>query len=180
MELLVSVAVLSILGVIFLVVFSNSLKGGNKAQIVLAIKQNGQSVLENMDKTIRGADNIICVTNDTLVIEKNGEYTRYYFVAESSSANGQIQQDNPNPEIMEISSDPPTICVPPLIDPVALTDTNTKTGVSVTSGSFTKDKPAGFKDVITIKFDIAQGVEVTPGTSSVIDPIHFETSIQLR
>lgn len=179
-ELLVSVAVLSILGVIFLVVFSNSLRGGNKAQIVLAIKQNGQSVLETMDKTIRGSDDVVCVdlSGTTIVIGKDGVYTRYQFIDPTPTDNGKIQQDNPDPEISEIS------CETSLIEPIALTDTNTETGVSVfvrvRESFFTRNKSSGFKDVITIKFDIAQGVGVTPGTSSVIDPIHFETSIQLR
>lgn len=187
-ELLVSVAVLSILGVIFLVVFSNSLRGGNKAQIVLAIKQNGQSVLETMDKTIRSSDDVVCVGSDKkiIVIAKDGDYTRYRFdpSPSPSPANGQILQDNPTMDPDDTQSGfINRICSPSTImgtDSIVLTDTNTKTGISVISGEFRKDSKAGYNDVITIKFDIVQGVEVTPGTSSVIDPIRFETSIQLR
>lgn len=192
-EILVSISILAIIGVLILNVFSGALRGGNKAQIVLAIKQNGQSILESMDKNIRGADGVVCINsqsgNKILVIVKNGIYTRYKFVDPAPAINGQIQQDNPakaaNGSEGNVNDFINRVCnsgdLLGLQSPIAtLTDTNTKSGVSIQNGSFTRNEQAGFKDVITVKFDIAQGVGVAEGTSSVIDPVHFETTIQLR
>lgn len=179
-ELLVTVTILGIIGLLFFSTFSSSLRGGNKAQIVLAIKQNGQSLLENLDKTIRGSDNVICVNVSTVVIIKDGIYTRYRFIDSTSSSNGQIQQDNPDPvgltaELLD------RMCTDSMSQtPLILTDTNTTTGVSVQNGSFEREKLSGFKDVIIIQFDVGKGVGVVGGTSTIIDPVHFKTTIQLR
>lgn len=190
-ELLVTVTVLGIIGLLFFSIFSNSLRGGNKAQIVLAIKQNGQSLLENMDKTIRGSDNVICVNDSTLVIIKDGVYTRYRFIAPASSTNGLIQQDNPaQPAERDIKLFVDNVCTDPM-DPNSniLTDTKLDTGVSVdfavdSLGNnlpfIERNKESGFKDVITIQFALKQGVGVASSTTAVIDPVNFKTTIQLR
>lgn len=90
-ELLVVIAVLAFLGAIILVVFTNSLRGNNKAQIIALIKQNGQASLETMDKTIRNADRVVCPTfasptdttvySNTIVTVNQGTYTMYRAVA---------------------------------------------------------------------------------------------------
>lgn len=192
-ELLVTVSILGIIGLLFFSIFSSSLRGGNKAQIVLAIKQNGQSLLENLDKTIRSADSIVCVNNSTAVIIKDGVYTRYRFIAPTSSTNGLIQQDNPvQPAESDIKLFVNNVCTDPM-DPNSviniLTDTKSDTGVSVdfATGSdgnnlpfFERNKESGFKDVIIIQFDVGQGVGVVGGTSTTIDPVNFKTTIQLR
>lgn len=191
MELLVSIAVLSVIGVIFLVVFSNSLRGGNKAQIVLAIKQNGQAVLETIDKTIREADNVICpvivspytsAQSTNLVIVKDGIYTRYRFEV-ISNENGLIKQDNPVKQAETDTGFINRVCsVNDLMSSQAiiLTDTNSKTGVSISGGLFTRSKQTGFKDVVTIQFDVGPGAGVIAGTSFSVDPVNFKTTIQLR
>ena len=203
-EISVSIAVISLLGLLILTIFSNSLRGGNKAQIILTIKQNGQTILENMDKTIRGSDNIVCpritppattASGDTLVTVKNGIYSRYRFVAAASSVNGQIQQDNPVPttvtEEVNLSLFIDRVCLStdPLSDAVILTDTNTATGVSVTAAKDTsgfnlpyvyRDKPSGFRDSVTLRFALQEGVAVTSGTAGAVDPTPFETTVQLR
>lgn len=189
MEILISIAVLSVIGVLIMVIFSRSLRGGNKVQIILAIKQNGQAILESIDKAVRSSDQVVCVnsTKNTLVIVKNGTYTRYRFVVPVSAANGQILQDNPVP-VAGIEQNNITLFInrvcgttdPMMPDAVIITDTNKTTGVSVLNGSFSRDRLAGFKDVITIKFDVTQGIGVLSSQSVSIDPVHFETTIQLR
>lgn len=198
-EMLVVIAVMSIFGILILTIFTRTLKGTNKSQIIGVIKQNGQSVLEQMDKTVRNGDNVVCIDtvniltpNDTLVIIQGGKYTRYRFFAPTPSANGYIQQDFPQqPPPPASKSDIKffllTVCKDPMgtdtdlaVPPQTLTDTNPQTGVSVENGSFTRDRSAGFRDQVTIKFDIRPGVDAPAALRGQIDPISFQTTIQLR
>ncbi len=59
-EILVVIGVMSIAGLMIALVFQRTISGGNKAQILSYTKQNGQTALEIIDKTIRDSDNIFC------------------------------------------------------------------------------------------------------------------------
>lgn len=213
-EVLVAISIVAIVGVIIVGIFADTLRGSNKAQILAVIKQNGQAVLESMDKNIRGADNIVCppqpspsagpvsVSSDTLVVEKNGCFTRYRYVAPSPSSNptqnGQIQQDYPQPDpAVPCPTNSPVpsptsaawfyahVCTDPLVSPKTLTDTNDQSGVSVTkpvgsSGIFTRNVQSGSKDSLSVSFILNPGVAVPPALSGQIDPVTFQTTIQLR
>lgn len=190
-EILVVVAVLSVVGILVLTIFTRTLKGTNKTQILGAIKQNGQSVLETMTSTIRDSDNIVCPTSapsSTLVVVTKGIYTRYRFIVPGAN-NGLIQQDNPtkqtDPATNKEETDPAfviRICSPedPMPQPIVLTDTNSQSGVSLTSGSFSLNKQAGFKDNVKITFVLSPGVGALPALISEIGPVTFETTIALR
>lgn len=198
-ELLVVVSVLSVLGVIILTIFTRTLKGNNKAQIISSIKQNGQAVLENMDKIIRGSDKVLCVSTSkfTIVLYKDGEYTRYRFVPPKlpNTANGQIQADNPI-QPSDVSQDKSklaffqnAICsdTDPMGDANSssplqvLTDTNLQTGVSVENGKFdNKNSVPGFKDTVTISFQLKPALLAPAAITGQIDPVNFETTVQLR
>lgn len=188
-EILVVLAVLSLMGVLVVTIFTRSLRGANKSQILSSIKQNGQAVLEVMDKIIRGADDLVCVSgepgNNTIVLEKAGIYTRYRFVTDSTGmTNGVILRDLPVPTSLEI--DPRLfvnrVCNPadPLSQTTTLSDINPQTGVSILSGSFTKDTQDGFKPVITVMFVLGPGIEAPKAIAGQIDPVTFQTTIQLR
>lgn len=188
-ELLVVIGVLSIVGILVLNIFAQSLRGSNKAQILSSMKKNGESILQTMDKNIRDSDNLVCVgtsatTNDTIVVVNEGKYTRFRFIAPTSSANGKIQQDSPNP--LPVPSNDPNysqayLCSEPLNQPLTLTDTNPQTGTSLYSGSFTKQTAkAGYKDIITIQFSLKPGVKAPSSVSGQIDDVAFATSIGLR
>ena len=191
-EMLVVISILSLVGVLILTIFTRTLKGSNKSQIIGVIKQNGQSVLENMDKTVRSADNVVCVStpsSKSLVVVKSGIYTRYRFIT-SSGVNGLIQQDSPvkqiDPDTQKEETDPQfvnRVCAdsdPLLSVPVILTDTNPKSGVSLENGLFSRDKSAGFRDTVRIKFDLKPGVSAPSVVAGQIDPVTFQTTIQLR
>lgn len=83
-EMLVVIGVLSIVGILVLIIFTNTLRGSNKSQIIVSIKQNGQSVLESMSSNIRNSDNLVCPQDstpvNTLAIVKSGIYTRYRMI----------------------------------------------------------------------------------------------------
>ncbi|MBI2040333.1 prepilin-type N-terminal cleavage/methylation domain-containing protein [Candidatus Microgenomates bacterium] len=186
MEVLVVITVLSIIGVLMLVIFTRTLRGSNKSQAVLAIKQNGQAVLETMDKTIRNAESLVCISSDpdnTIVVRGGtGNYTRYRFVPDISGiTNGSILQDNPSRGETETEQQfSERVCDPTdsMIQAQVLTDTQTATGVSVVSGSFKQD--TGPKDIVTVTFVLKPAVRAPPAVVGDIDPITFQTTILLR
>lgn len=181
-EIIVVLAGLIIMSLILSQIFSRTLKGGGKATILAAMKQNGQSALETMDKNIRNATKVICLTSDsnadtpdTLVVQNgNGTYTRYQFMSVPSS-NGKLQQDNPTYST--------TLCVDTFTGQ-PMTDTDPKSGVSIEplSGSpvFTVDHLAGYGDIVTIKFQVNLAVDLVAVYSSQISPVPFQTTIELR
>lgn len=208
-EILVVMAVLSIFGTLVVSIFSRTLTGSNKSQMIGVIKQNGQAVLDKMDKTTRNAD-YICVSADykTLVAVKDGINTRYRFIppapASNPTSSGLIQQDNPtkqiNPATGQEETDPDftgRVCGiagngDPMNNPVILTDTNPQTGVSVncvavngvsdcdTYPIFQRESLEGFMDQVTIKFDLRPGISISKNVSDQVGSITFQTTIQLR
>lgn len=204
-EMIVVMAVLAVVGTVVLTIFIRTLRGANKAQILSAIKQNGQSILETMDKNIRNSDNIVCpfytsptqmtVDSHTITIVKNGIYTRYRFIPPDDktpllgrchSKNGCIISDSP---VLPTPSPLPSdiiktftsgLCETTFESPQILTDTNPQTGVSVVSGSFTRSRQAGFRDIVTIKFDLVPGVKAPQVVAGQIDAVTFQTTIELR
>lgn len=122
-EMLVVLSLLSIFGVLILTIFTRSLRGNNKSQIIGVIKQNGQTVLEMMDKLVRESDFVVCPRvnsiSKSLVVVKDGQYTRYRFIEPRESGqisnncsdtdltkatNGCIVSDNPNKETVGTDS----------------------------------------------------------------------------
>ena len=199
-ELLVVIAILAIAVTFILTIFTSSLRGSNKSQIVSTIKQNGQSVLETMDKNVRNSDNVVCpsitppattASSTNLVVVSKGTYTRYRFIAPSPpvnpTVNGLIQQDNPAKQtVLGIEETDPEfinrVCT--LTDPMQgvniLTDTNPQTGVSAVNGLFTRSRQAGSRDSVTIRFDLSPGISAPAVIAGQIDPVTFQTTIQLR
>lgn len=190
-EMLVVIAVLSVASMLILTIFTRTLRGGNKAQITESIKQNGQLVLELVDKTIRNAERVVCPANSdtTLVVVNGGLYTKFRFVSPTSSLNGYIQQETFNlPSAPPAGSDPnlyirnfeTTLCVDPMQNPQVITDTNPQSGASIYNGLFTRVVSAGFKDQVAIEFDVRGGVQAPAAVTGQIDPAGFQTTIQLR
>lgn len=204
-EILVVIAIVAIIGLVMIAIFTNTLRGSNKSEILSVIKQNGQAVLDNIDKNVRESDNVICPSpgssSDTLVVVKNGSYTRYKFIPPNNtnptigncgSVNGCIQQDNfiqpaTSADIKQFLIDVCNTATFAPVAPVILTDTNAQTGVSVNCSDtncltniFTRNKPAGFKDQVAIKFNLKPGVSAPAVVAGQIDPVSFQTSIELR
>ena len=188
-EFLVVISILGIAGGLVLSIFTNSLRGSNKSQIVSLIKQNGQSILEIMDKTIRESDDIVCFNNSTsastLVVVKGGIYTRYRFIGPTIVANGFLQQDNPmQPSLPDINADitlfKDSVCIDPMSAVNILSDTNTSSGVSLEGASIQKNTRSGFNDNVTIQFMLKPGIQVSQAIASQIDPVTFKTTVQLR
>lgn len=183
-EMLVVITVLSIVAILVLTIFTRSLRASHKAQVVLAIKQNGQSVLETIDKTIRSSNDVICVSNQdasTIVVHKDEDniFTRYSFkIDDSGKTNGGILQDNPAQEEGETDQEfEDRLCdFDDIRSAVILTDTNTQRGVRVIEGSFEEVN----KDEISIQFSLGPGVGVPETIAGQIDSVKFQTTVQLR
>lgn len=168
-EMMVVMAIVAIVGIILVMIFANTLRGSSKAQILSVIKQNGQAVLGVMDNAIRNADNVACISTsgDTLAVVKNGIYTRFRF------KNDYIEKEN----LLDFTT---TTCSDLSVSPVILTNTDPKTGVSVTGGLFTRGQSSGFKDTITVSFELNGGEQAPEVISGQIDAVKFQTTIQLR
>lgn len=205
-EILVATGVIAIIGTVLVVIFTNTLRGNSKSQILSVVKQNGQAVLDSIGVNIRGADNVVCPLNgsssNTMVIVKNGTYTRYRIALSGdtrgtapdpciySGKNGCIFQDKPAKVIDEDTGKEetdnvfiPRICSSAdlsVLDNSILTDTNAQTGVLINSGSFTVRRLYGFKAIIEVKFALGPGTSAPSVVAGQIDPVTFQTTLQLR
>lgn len=176
-EILVVIALVAVVGSILTQIFYSALRGGNKAQILANIKQNGQIILETLDKSIRNADNVVCVSNsgDGLVIIKGGIYTRYRF-------NPPAPETNPisNGFVYQDSGQDCDLVIPYSVPPASvklISNFDPKEGVSVLTGRFTRDRLAGFKDIITISFYVRPAEQANLKS---VNAVLFSTTIQLR
>lgn len=195
-EILVVIAIIAVIGTIMVAIFINTLRGSNKSQVLSVIKQNGQSVLENMDKVIRGADKVVCIStldNNTLVVKNSDEtgkvtYTRFRLIRETPTANGLIQQDNPVKQIVSGVEETDLdftnrVCFPddPMPQANVFTDTNTRTGVSTDSDAlFTIEPTTVSNNTVTVKFELAPAIGAPAAINNQIDPVTFQTTIKLR
>lgn len=173
-ELLIVLTVVSLVSVIFVEIFFRTLRGGNKAQTVGVLKQNGQVAMEEMDKIIRSSDRVICppanATLDTLVVQKGSQIIRFRFnpPATSPPTNGFISQDSVGN------------CASALSNPTSLTNQNTINGASVLSGSFSLNSKPGSRDLVTINFQIGPAVLGPKTLTDTADPVRFNTTVELR
>lgn len=206
-EILVVIAILAIAGTMLVAVFTDTLRGSNKSQILSVIKQNGQEFLASMTQVIRSADNVVCVTpapGYTLIIVKNGIYSRYRFIPPnntvaalgscgnlSGNANGCFLRDQPDVAASDLKAFINRLCTDdsdPLSNAVTLTDINTQSGVSVECLSsncianpiFKRGSAVGYSDQVTLQFNLRPGVDVPAQIKDQIDPTSFQTTIQLR
>lgn len=180
-EVLVVIAVLSVMGVFMTDIFFRSLRASSKSQILSEMKKNGQVALGRLEKEIRSSDAIVCLSTDTVVIDSQGAYTRYRFVPASTNVNSNITYDQPSRDI----ANPCAAESPMAVNSPVLTNTDELNGVSIAipSGSnygFGRSQQAGFKDVVTIKFDVNPGAKVPAVISSQIDPLTLMTTVVLR
>lgn len=174
LEMIVVMAVLIIMVAVLSQIFSNTLRGTNKAQVLASIKQNGQSVLEVIDKTIRQADKVICYSPSAIITFQNGTYTKFAFIDSVSTSplkNGYIYQENSSSQNLNCDRSL-------FINPQILTDTDLITGVSIdipSGGGFTVGQ-----DLVSIKFNVSPGLGIVSSFSNQIDPTNFQTTVSLR
>ncbi len=187
-EALIGVTLFAALGILAVDILNRSLQGSNKAEIMSRIKQNGQSAMNTVDDNVRNADSVVCVgdfpdvnySNTTLVVSKNGQFTRFrvYIEQALSNKNGYIAKDNPVPE----TGDANKLCDADNLQtsPAVLTDTNLTSGVSIKGGQFILGSKPGFKDLVNIQFQLGPPVNSSKTPDSQIVSVPFSTSIAIR
>ena len=181
-EILVVIAIMAITGIILTEVFIRSLRGGNKAEVLSLLKQNGQSVLERMDKDIRNSDSVVCVdsTKTMIVIQKNGVYTRFRLKDKR-----MLEDRFSLPEDAVQATFLTAICANDNFEdfaPTILTDSEKVEVVEPENLKvFTSDTLSGYKAVVTVSFLLQPSIPGIPkNVADQIDPVSFVTTIQVR
>ena len=100
--MLIAISVISIIGFILTDIMSQVFRGQNKINTVSLVKQNGQVVLDKLSNEIRSAEKVICNGSavggpkDTVVLFRNGNYTRFRFVLPTALASGYFSREDFN------------------------------------------------------------------------------------
>lgn len=199
-EILVVIAAMGILGAIFSDFLVQVLRGQNKVRVITQVKQNGQAVLENLTSEIRQAEDIICIghtmgvdgdsLNDTLVVFKAGRYTQFRLHRPMAGNNGKFTRDDFSEENIPNTVTDEQLCTRNvnLGNVRDLTDTNTKSGISVDIADgypvFDKslnEKP-GFVDIINIRFKAVAGVGAGQTYEASVSEggVLFTTAVQAK
>ncbi len=195
-EVIVSIAVLAIVGVISTSILFRTFKGATKADLIGTVKQNGQGITSRIEQAVKSADDIICPTTsqstNTLVVKaSSGIYTRFVIYTQPNpTTNGCVAMDtptvsplpDPNLTCSNLALNPPTCVTSPA------TETNSSKGVSVVTGTsptiseFNVNKLSGYKDVVLVRLNLTAPVLAPSGFESSLGPTPyiFETTIQLR
>lgn len=194
-EVLVSITILTILGVGISAIVNRSFRGNTKTELIGNVKQNGQSALAIIEKDIRESDTVVCPSSGTanvlaLLSKSAGKYIRISMMPETSQ-NGALYREE-----LVFQSAPATISS--LCDlnsyplnfqnsQISLLDTGSKTAVSLknlSGNGFTVTKNSGFKDTVKVQFDL--GPTLNSGNSfenslgGATNSINFVTTVQIR
>ncbi len=199
-EILVVMSIMAVLGLIFTNTLVQTLRNQNKVRVVNQVKQNGQVGLDRISNEIRQAERVFCINDnqantDTLILFRQGVYTRIRFAAPSPAnnptANGYISIDYPDAANAD--------CNGAQSLPQSLTDQDTKNGVSIdfnplTAGFpklrdplvsdkiFTKNSLPGYPDTINIKFRATSGVSAGRMFENLVSDngVLFDTTVEVR
>lgn len=177
-ELLVVVAIMAIIAGISSDLFVSILKGANKANVMNEIKQNGNYVLEIMERNIRNAKSVTqSVNGQTIIIETStGQYIRFTIHSPETMSNPKINgyiSMATSINGIDYSAEKP------------LTNTDRVSGASVQSGSFTVVSPVPPNQnpqYVSISFKILQAENAPSRQDYKIggDGLVFQTTISLR
>lgn len=155
------------------VLFLNSvLKGSNQATITAEVKQNGQAVLDSVEREIRGSLDVVALAPDHLKLTRetpNLPLHMQCFPPVGNTKNGRIGIAEGN--------NPATY--------TDLTNTDLINGVNITNCNFLA-LSAGFSPdgqpipaVVSIGFDASQGVGA-PSRADYVANVVLQTTISLR
>lgn len=208
-ETLVSIVIITILGIVVASLLSQTFQANNKTQLLGQIKQNGQSALNYIDQVIRTADSVVCVGDSTIDILSNPNpddqvsygntivtkkskdaltdiYTRIRILTDTQSPpSGSILIDNQAPPNLNA---PYTLCgsANSMLNPISLVDTNS-TGLVVkdySSGQFfALNKHPASNDTVQISFYLSPnsaGSSTFENTIGDTNKQFFQTTVSLR
>ncbi len=188
-EVIITISILAIIGSISAGILTRSYTSSNKSNLVGKVKQNGQNIINTMEKEIRGSERVVCPDSapftgaQTLVLQKyDGSLVRFFINGPTAYLNGFINQDTPalNPSWDSSNVCTRLDCTGATCSSNPITDTDIYGGTSVTSGSFDVYKSSGFSDAVTIKFSLTNGIGSLKGYENQVAPINFTTTTQVR
>jgi type II secretory pathway pseudopilin PulG len=179
--------VIGILGIVVgssMLFLTNILKGSNQAQVVGEIKQNGQTVLDVIDRQIRNAENVedftplfISPPDDAIKLNITNSASSIYIacfnrdITTSPKKNGWIG-------ILNSTSAPSSVS-----EFLKLTNTSEVSGIDLECDTSTFSISGLISDsypqVVQVRFKVYQGVEA-PNRLDFNASSEFKTTISLR
>lgn len=186
-EVVIAITIIGVVGIFVSTVLTRSYKASNQSDKLGKLKQNGQVAIDLMAESIRNAEGVVCyggtVSRKTSIVIRNldGKYIKYKFIdpvysGGSVTSNGYIiKQEFLNP------SDYDNFCTTDLASPtpVAITNNNNSTGVSVSDGEFDKLTPStSSKDSVMISFQVSNTLTAVSASDS--DTTLMQTTVQVR
>lgn len=172
-ELLVVIGILSIAVSSILVFLNTTIKGVNQANVSAEVKQNGQMILDSLERQIRGAidaeDLELSSDHRHLKLYRGGKIPLHVLCVPPGSANGWIgtifsTNDSESPN-----------------NYVSVTNKNTISGVSISACEFRVYQSAGeaAPPIVSVSFDVEQGINA-PQREDFKAKSKFQTTISLR
>jgi prepilin-type N-terminal cleavage/methylation domain-containing protein len=198
-EVLVTVTILTIIGVAITTIVTRSFQGNSKTELIGNVKQNGQAALAIIEKDIRESDTVVCPTTGTglvltLLTKTDGQYIRFSMVPQAGATNGVIYKEIFNFQSLPTASD--NLCdlsiialnyQSPTSPAVSLLDSTSKSAISLKNISgvgFTVVKNPGFKDTVKVQFDLGGSTKSLNSFSDSIggstNSVKFQTTVQIR
>jgi len=187
-ELLVVLGILVTAVGVSLLFLTNVLKGTNQANVIAEVKQNGQAVLDSLEKQIRGATAAVEIAAGAVPGSSSGVnltrasgnslYIACFNSVASPASNGWIG----------VADVPPGTPVDTLSNYKSVTNTDTVSGVDITCIPTDPPDNLGFKivptasgspSIVSISFIVNQGINA-PSRADFLANVKFETTISLR
>lgn len=171
-EILVVIAIFAILALVGTDLFSSVLRGSNKAQVQSEIKQNGQVVLNTIERYVRSSTNAAVSGNKLTLTQRDGESVDFEYVPgctppPSCSPNGKIT--------LKIGSGTAE----------ELTNTNIVSGAHVQNAVFSVVSPtppavpSATTQVVEIELTLSQGT-AAPTRKDFVAVITLKTTVLTR
>lgn len=187
-EAVVTIMVVSVIGLILTGILSSSFTGSTKTQLVGNIKQNGQVALNIMENSIKFAQAIVCpavasgstsATGKVLVVQnKNGNLIRFAYIDPSGSNNGKVVQDSPTVNNTLSANTYCDTTIIPLSNPQNLTDINNLSVKNTTL--FTVLQDIGASPAVNINLDLGAPETAKTTFSEQIPTVNFRTKVQVK
>lgn len=167
-ELLVVLGLLSITVGATLLFLTSTLKGSNSAAITAEVKQNGQAVLDSLERQIRGATNASKIDDNQIVLTRSDTSSLYIkcFPSQSGVSNGWIGTSTSSNGTFTPLTNKDDVVSGISVDNCLF---------NVTSSSGGGSSPA----VVSLQFTLSQGVNA-PSRADFIASAKFQTTISLR
>src|SRR3989344_900153 len=144
-EVLIAVTIIGVVGTITSTILSRTFRASSQTTIISRLKQNGDLALTPIVETIRTAEAVFCYSTPinlqikALVVRtSDGKYTKFRFVdpvplTGTPTQNGYIvKQENLDP------SQSASFCDTILANEIPITNKDSTSGVSISSGEFIK------------------------------------------